>query len=123
MSQAPALAFVTKPLLGIEVFQAVNEADTALPGQLDQPPVVLGQTFGEELSRQRPQLLHPAGLELDPAHRRLAATTGAFVQEAVMKDQPLGEGIGVVRVAGDDLWNPGFDIVRRGARAAGAERQ
>jgi chaperonin GroEL len=74
---------------------------TVLPGQLEQPITDIGKSLGEVRRRHGDLPAHRPRCELDDAQRRLPHQARAFVQHAVAPDQPLGEGVAVVGVAGN----------------------
>ncbi len=73
------------------------------PGQRDQVAAPIDDAFAEQIGRQASALQHVAGLQLDLADRGMALEAGALIENAVLVEQALGKGGGVVRIGMHDL--------------------
>src|SRR5690606_30113417 len=70
--EAPALSAVREGLDHVERLDVVDDADLILPGELIEPIAEDRDALAEEIAREAPLLLDPAGLEIHPAHGRCA---------------------------------------------------
>ena len=97
LRQTPPLACIRKSSQKFEAETVVDQRDMALPGQLDQRASPVGQPLAEVLGHIL-ELQDAPRLNVFHPQRRVPLKPGAFVQMAVQIDQPLREGLRVVRV-------------------------
>src|SRR5207253_10206229 len=100
--EAPAFAFVRKRATSLERREVVHEPDLGLPRELDERALPLGDAFAEVRRLQRLELDDLAGVDLHLAKAGASHEAGALIEVTVANDQPLREGVAIVRVGVDD---------------------
>ena len=98
----PSPAYVEPPELP-EGREIVDEAHVGDPRELQQLAAPLRQSLAEQLTGEHVPLHDFPGLEANLAQCRPAELSRALEEEPVVEDQPLGEGLGIVRVLADHL--------------------
>ena len=101
MRQSPAFARVGEAALLPEIFQAEDEANLSLVGQLDDPVVHDGDAFAEILAGEGHVLENLTGFQFHLAQRGASGQAGTFVKKTVSDFQTLGEGPPVMWICVD----------------------
>ena len=97
--QSPSFSHICE-LSGLcQRFGLVNQAKTCAPGELIEFFADRSETLAEQLFGQTCFLEQPPQAQVHIPDGRRSVTSGALEQLAAMDDQPLGDGIPVVRVA------------------------
>ena len=97
VAESPPLAFVLEGVHGREGVDVVHEGKTDFPGELDDPVAHHGDAFPEMLIREDVAATDLAGGDVDLPQLRLAVLAGALQERAVVDDQALRVGAGLVR--------------------------